>query len=127
MIELLDYLREHFWSLFLAAFVVWIFIGDGIKAAFHTLLSAVTGRANKRRLTRREERALRREVTDLRRDNDNLRQTVFVAADILRDVAASDRVFPQLPPDTLIRIEAFLDKHLQRPELPADEPKKRDE
>ncbi len=110
----MDSFIEHFWSLFLIAFVIWIFFGESLSNGFY----AIIGQREKRRLSRKEEKALRRMAQEAQ-------QTVVVATDIMRDVEAADRAFPQLPMDTRIRVDAFLAQHLQRPELPPQKKKPR--
>jgi hypothetical protein len=124
MIEVLEWLEENWFGALLVLWVVWMFVGEGVAAGFYAVVNAIgqrsgSGRRYQRRLTRKEERKLRQEVQALHDKNEEYQQHLFVAADILRDVEASDRVFPQMPQETMIRVEAFLTEHLKRPELPA--------
>lgn len=102
----LNWLKENFWSVVLGLLVVsWLF-GDAVRDAFY----AIVGLGERRGLSRKEQRRLRSEA-------EKSKQALAVAVDILRDVQAADRVFPQLPQDTAIRVNGLLAEHLKRPEL----------
>jgi hypothetical protein len=123
VIEVLEWLEQNWLGVLIVLWVVWMFVGEGVAAAFYAVVNAASQRSGssrrlRRRLTRKEERALRHEVAQARERELELQQHLFVAADIMRDVEAADRVMPQMPQDTMIRVEAFLAEHLQRPELP---------
>lgn len=103
----LNWLGDNFWSIVLGALVVSMLFGDAIRDAFY----AIIGLSERRGMSRKEQRKLRNEA-------ERSKHALTVAADILRDVQAADRVFPQLPQDTSIRVNAFLAEHLKRPTLP---------
>lgn len=76
--------------------VAWLF-GDQVLDIINTWL----GRPGRRHLTRKQARALQRRA-------DQHAAQLWDAADILRDVQASDRVVPQLPVEVRQRVDQFV-------------------